>query len=245
MLLGCSHFRRLLYSEKYSQTSNYASGYHQQENLQPSLWWPWFSAFFCGCKTYLPVHSRVGGIWPVALVLLEESHWDADTPETSWHVPSSRVFLTLTCKVPANKQVQTQGIPLAQLWLLAHSVCQHFPAGVCTDFFNNIIRKYGNLSSEWLWTGCYLSPPFGEKKVWGKRKKRRWRVYISGHKAIRIAFPNSINSQEETVQENGDVSMSKGEAMSSARKAEGHIQRVYNPTRPCAAGAGTSSIRQD
>lgn len=55
----------------------------------------------------------------MALVLLEESHGDADTTETSWHVPTSRMFLTLTCKVPANKQVQTQGIPLAQLWLLA------------------------------------------------------------------------------------------------------------------------------
>lgn len=55
----------------------------------------------------------------MALFLLEESHGDADTPENSWHVPGSRVFLTLTCQVPANRQVQAQGMPLAQLWLLA------------------------------------------------------------------------------------------------------------------------------
>lgn len=56
-------------------------------------------------------------------------------------------------------------------------------------------------------------------------KQRIW-VCISGHKAIRTAFPNSIKSQEAAIQDDGDMAMSRGKAMSSTRKAEGHKQRV-------------------
>lgn len=95
-----------------------------------------FSAFFCGWKTYLPVGGRVGRIWPVAIFLLEKSHGDVGTLETSWSALSSRVFLNLTCEVPANKQGQ---IPVMPLWVVApgtrHSVGLHFSTSVGTVFF--------------------------------------------------------------------------------------------------------------
>lgn len=43
-----------------------------------------------------------------------------------------------------------------------------------------------------------------------KKIRQRIRVYISGHKAIRLAFPNSTNSQEAALQKDGDVAMSGG-----------------------------------
>lgn len=127
---------QLLYCKSYSQTSHYTSGYQEHENLQPGLLWPSFFSFFCGWKTYLPVRGRVGRIWPVALFLLEKSHGDVGTLETSWSALSSRVFLNLTCEVRANKQGQ---IPVMPLRVVApgarHSVGLHFSASVGTVFF--------------------------------------------------------------------------------------------------------------
>jgi len=63
-------------------------------------------------------------------------------------------------------------------------------------------------------------------------------------KAIRIAFLYSMNSWGEAVQEDGDVAMSRGKAVPSARKAEA-INRGCQAAPPSDAGAGTFSVGQD
>lgn len=135
VLADCSCFRRLLHSVPVLQKLQAsfslclwvaAAG---KSSAQPSA--TFFSAFFCGWKTYLPGCGRVGRICPVALSLLEKSHGDVGTPDTSWHAPSSSVLLNLTCQVPANKQVQAQVMPLRAVAPgTRHSACQHFSAGV-------------------------------------------------------------------------------------------------------------------
>lgn len=137
----CSHFRRFLCSAPLLQKLQPNFSLHLwvrgawKSSARPSVTF-FFQLFFCGWKTYLPVGSRVGRIWPVAIFLLEKSHGDVGTLETSWGALSSRVFLNLTCEVPANKQGQ---IPVMPLRVVApgtcHSVGLHFSASVGTVFF--------------------------------------------------------------------------------------------------------------
>lgn len=230
VLPDCSRFRRLLHSAPVLQKL--------QPNFSLCLWVPvagkpsaqpsmtFFSAFFVGGR-YLPVRGRVGRIWSVAFFLLEKSHGDAGTPETSWRAPSSKVFLNLACQKtgtdPGNATLSYAS------W---HSPF-NLPAFFCGCMYRLFLMKWMGNMGTWAVSGCKQVATSHLHLVKKKREEKirqRIRVHISGHKAIRTVFPNSLKSREEAVQEDRDVAMSRGKAISSARKGEGHKQRVSGYT---------------
>lgn len=141
------HFRRLLHSalccKSCCQTSRYASGYQQKENLQSWLLWLSFSVFVSGQRI---LHYTAGWIgYDLWLYFFWSNLMAMQRPQR----PGSklRVFWNLTCQGPANKLVKTQVTPLQVVSLVTcHAISQHFLHIYTQTYLNQINRNCGNPS---------------------------------------------------------------------------------------------------
>lgn len=209
------HFRRLLHSalccKSCCQTSRYASGYQQQENLQSWLLWLTFSIFVSEQLILQPTAGWAGSLW---LYFFWGNLMAMQRPQRPGC--KLRLFSNLTCQEPANKLVKTQVMPLQVTALVTcHAISQHFLHIHTQTYLNQINRKYGDMSGYKQIGNSYLHLV---KRKWGK-SRQRIRGYFSVHEAIRIAFPLPTNSWEEAFES------SKAKVKSSTRKVGLYKQR--------------------